>query len=108
MGDRERARYERCVTWVELTFDPVRPDPIQVVLHHATVDETAGVEHDTGAQQLDRLADLGRLSEAVQTCQQRDRIEKSLPTRKTPHDPAPRQPLQPAHVGLSPISPCSS
>ncbi len=100
--DRERARYERRVARIELALDPPGPDPVQVVLHDAAVDEAAGVEHHACAQQLDRLADLGGLGEAAQPREQRDRVEEALLARDAADHEAPRQPFHPAHGVLLP------
>ena len=61
MGDGKGARDKGIIFGIELAFDPVRPDPIEVVLNHTAVDKPACVEHDTGAQQFDRFTDLGGL-----------------------------------------------
>ena len=34
---------------IKLTFDPIRPNPIQIVLNGASVHESAGVEYKTGS-----------------------------------------------------------
>ncbi len=82
MGDGKGARNEGVVIGIELAFDPVGPHPVQVVLDHPAVDEAAGMEHHSGAQQLHRLAHLGGLGEAVQTRQHGHRVEETVGARQ--------------------------
>ena len=103
VGNREGARNEGVVPGIELALDPIGPHPVEVVLDDAAVDESARMEDHPGPQQLDGLAHLGGLGEAVQARQQRDRIDKPMGPRHAAHQETPGQPLHPRHCS----PPCS-
>jgi hypothetical protein len=67
MRDREAAGDEGIVLGIVLTFHPVGPDPIQIVLDGIRVEEAAGMQNETGAEELQGLLDLERLRESLQT-----------------------------------------
>ena len=48
-------RIEQAMVEIELPFDPVRPDPIEVVLNGAGVDNAPRMKQHACAHQLNRL-----------------------------------------------------
>jgi hypothetical protein len=90
MRDGKRPGNERFVPGVELTLDPVGPDPIEIVLNDPAVDEPTGVKDDTCAKQLDWHAHFGGLGEAVNASKQRYGVQKSVAARNAANDESPR------------------
>jgi len=78
---------------IKLTFDPVGPDPIQVMLDDTVVDKTPGMQHHACAQQFDRLVNLGGLGESTETRQQGDRIKKPVSPGNAANDKFPGKPF---------------
>src|SRR4051812_45771926 len=81
VAERKRAGDEGFVAGVELALDPVRPDPVEVVLDGLGVYEAARMEKHAGAKKLDGFGDLGGLGEAAHPRKQADRVEKTVCTR---------------------------
>ena len=90
MGNGKGPGDKGIVFRIELALDPVRPDPVQVVLDHAAVYQPACVKHHTGTQQFDRLAHLRGLGKAMQPGQQRNRVEEPVRTGDTTNEEPPR------------------
>jgi hypothetical protein len=95
MGDGESPRNKGVVLGVELALDPVRPDPVQVLLYDPAVDEAPGMKHHACTEQLYRLGNLGRLGKPVETSQQGDRVKEPVGPSHTTNNEFPGQPLQP-------------
>lgn len=95
VGDAEGARDKGDVVGVELALGPEGPDPVEVILDGAAVDQASGVEEDAGAQQLDRPGHLRRLGEAVQPGLQGDGVDEPARAGQAREDEAPREPPQP-------------
>jgi hypothetical protein len=74
MGNRKGARDKGYVVRIELAFNPVGPDPVQVMLNDPTIDQATGVKYHAGPQQFDRFAHFGRLGKTVQPRQQGDDV----------------------------------
>ena len=113
VGQRKRARNECHVARIELALHPIRPDPIEVVLNDASVQEPARMHRDAGAQQLDGMMDFGRLTELLQAREQREGVEEPVRSRHVAHDTLPRKPLHPTgpacgSAGAAPLPACSS
>jgi hypothetical protein len=98
VAEREGARDERRVVWIELALDPVGPDPVEVVLDRLGVHEAAGVEDDAGAQQFQRLGDFGRLRKAAHPGQEGCGIEHAVAAGRVLHEEFPREPAE--HHGM--------
>jgi len=78
---------------IELTLDPVRPDPIQVVLEDPAVEKTPCMQHHPGSQQFNRLVNLGGLGESTETRQQGDRVKKPVSPGNAANDKSPGKPF---------------
>ena len=49
MGEGEGAGDKGGIAGVKLAFDPVGPNPVQVVLDDSTIDQAAGMKYHAGA-----------------------------------------------------------
>ncbi len=94
VGDGEGPGDEGFVAGIVLAFDPVRPDPVEVVLDGAGVEQAPGVEHHPGAQQLKRLFDGQGLAETLQSRQEADRVDQAPGFRQPADDLFPGKPSQ--------------
>jgi hypothetical protein len=88
---RKRARNKRNILGIKLALDPVRPDPIEIVLDRAGVDDPAGMKQNARAHKLDRLLHFGRLREIANPGKPQRRVGKPIGPRRPLHDVFPRQ-----------------
>jgi hypothetical protein len=82
MGYGECPGNKGIIMGIVLTFHPVRPNPVKVVLDGTGVQESSGVKDHTRPQQLQGFPNFQRLSEALKAGQQRNRINKSTGSSK--------------------------
>ena len=82
MAEGKGAWNERAISRIELSFNPVRPHPVEIILNGFGVDKAARMEEHTGSQQLEWLGDFGRLGKLSQLGQELDRIDKSVHSRQ--------------------------
>ena len=82
VAEGKRPRDERFVGGIELALDPVRPDPVEIVLDRLRVHETAGMKQHAGSQELERLGEFRGFSEAPNFRHQLERVEKTVGSRR--------------------------
>jgi hypothetical protein len=97
MGNRKGPGDKGIVCRIKLSFHPVRPQPIQVMLDNPAVDETAGMENHSGPQQFNGFAHLGGLGKTMERSKQGDGIKKAMAAGSMAHQISPRKPFQPHH-----------
>jgi hypothetical protein len=88
---RKSPRYKRDVLGIKLALDPVRPDPIEIVLNGAGVDDPAGMKQHARAHELDRLLHFRRLREIANPRKPQCRIGEPVSPGRPLHDVFPRQ-----------------
>ena len=82
MAERKSAGDKGIIGGVKLPFDPVGPDPIEIILDRFRIHQTTGMKQHAGSQQLNGLAHLGGLRKIPHLRQQGDRIQKPISPRR--------------------------
>jgi hypothetical protein len=58
MAERKTTGYEGDIPGIELTFYPIWPDPIQIMLNGLAVDQPTGMKYNPSSQEFNRFLDL--------------------------------------------------
>src|SRR5436190_22942124 len=88
---------KRAIGRIELPLDPIRPNPIEIVLNRLGIDQPPRVEEDPGPKKLDRFRHLGGFRELPEPAKKLHRIEESICPRHARGKESPRQPAQYSH-----------